>query len=405
MNTAMIRTELYKIISKKYLWIFLILFSAIFAFFTFQFKDNANVEYSLQPIRNEIQQAVDDEELSSMIRSANYNSSYKDIKPFLAASAIEYIEQYGTVYYHEASVSSLLENKVADRICNYFERIDDRQNEILSLQSSLTEMQESGKEDSFLYSVQSKLLNMYDKAGSVELNLESWDKIADINYAWLIPVCTMLIILLGLAGIYSDEYTNKTQSVLLTSKKGRRGVFLSKLTAGTIFSVLCVLYFQLFSVVVTGFVYGIPDMNITLMSLYGFKLTPVAWSALEFYLFQVLGSILAAFAMGSLTMCLSVYCRNALLPFFLAGVYYGGTFVWAKMIVLPQYVTTLLSSLTELSPFMLQSTTDLVSNGRYINLFGSAVPTLYANIFFNLLVAFVSLLFCYRGYVRKQVKN
>jgi ABC-type transport system involved in multi-copper enzyme maturation permease subunit len=215
----------------------------------------------------------------------------------------------------------------------------------------------------------------------------------------------MLIILLGLAGIYSDEYTNKTQSVLLTSKKGRRGVFFSKLTAGTIFSIRCVLYFQLVSVVVTGIVYGFPGTNITLMSLYGFKLTPFTWSAFAFYLFQILGSILAAFAMSSLTMCLSVYCKNALLPFFLAGVYYGGTFVWAKMMVLPQYVTTLLSSLAELSPFMLQSITDLVSNGRFINLFGSAVPTFYANIIFNLLIAFVSLLFCYRGYVRKQVKN
>jgi ABC-type transport system involved in multi-copper enzyme maturation permease subunit len=405
MNRAMVWTEFYKIINKKYIWIFIILFSAFFAFSVFQFKDNANAQYSLQPIRNEIQQAVADEGLGSIIRSTDYTSSYEDIKPFLAASAVEYIEQYRTVYYHETSVASFLENKVVDKICNYYERVDDRQNEILSLQSSLAELQESGKDGSFLYSVQSKLLSIYEKTSGIELNLESWDKIIDLNYAWFIPGCTMLIIILGLAGIYSDEYTNKTQSILLTTKKGRKGVFLSKLTAGTIFSILCVLYFQLFSVLVTGIVYGFPSINITLVSIYGFKLTPVTWLALGFYIIQLLGSLLAAFVMSSLTMCLSVYCKNALLPFFIAGAYYGGTFIWAKMIMLPQYVTTLLSSLAELSPFMLQSTTDLVSSGRYINFFGCAIPTFYANIIFNLLIAFVSLLFCYRGYVRKQVKG
>lgn len=405
MNTAMIRTEFYKIVCKKYLWIFAIIFSSFFAFFTFQFKDKANVQYSLQPIYDEIQQAVDNESLSSMIRSAGYESSYEDIKPFLAISAIGYIEQYRNVSYHETSVASLLESKVVDRICNYYERVDDRRNEILLLQANLAKMQENGKTSNSLFTVYTKLLSMYENAGKIELNLESWDKIADINYAWMIPVWTMLIILLALAGVYSDEYTNKTQSTLLTAKKGRQGVFLSKLIAGALFSFLCILYFQLFTLLITGIVYGFPSMNISLMSLYGFKLTPFAWSSLKFYLLQMLGSLIAAVTMGSLTMCLSVYCKNALLPFFLAGTYYGGTFIWAKMIVLPQYVTTLFSSLAELSPFMLQSITDLVSNGRFINLFGNAVPTIYANVIFNLLIAFASLLFCYRGYIRKQVKD
>ena len=149
----------------------------------------------------------------------------------------------------------------------------------------------------------------------------------------------------------------------------------------------------------------IPHTNISLMSLYGCKLTPFSWSALGFYLTQMLGSLLAALAMGALIMCFSVYCKNALLPFFLAGAYYGGTFIWAKMIVLPQYVTTFLSSLAELSPFTLQSITDLVSTGRLVNVFGIAVPTIYVNLVVNLLVASVSLFFCYRGYTKKQVQN
>ena len=405
MNITIIRTEFYKIVSKKYLWIFLILFSAIFALFTFQFKDKASVQYSLQPIRSEIQQATGSEKLGEIIRDADYNSSYEDIKPLLAASAFEYIEQYRNVSYHATSVASLLENEVAYKICNYYERLDNRQNEIQTLQDNLAEMQKNGTSSSFLYKAQTKLLSMYGNAGKIELNLENWDKISDINYAWMVPACTMLIILLGLAGVYSDEYTNKTQSALLTAKKGRQGIFLSKLIAGTLFSFLCVLYFQLFALLITGIVYGFPSMNISLMSLYGFKLTPFAWSALKFYLIQVLGSLIAAFTMGALTMCVSVYCKNALLPFFLAGAYYGGTFIWAKMIVLPQYVATPLSLPAELSPFMLQSVTDLVSTGRFINLFGIAVPTIHANIIVNLLIALVSLLFCYRGYVRKQVKD
>ena len=405
MNLAMIRTEFYKIVCKKYLWIFAIFFSIIFALFSFQFKDKASVQYSLQPIHDELHQAVDNKDLGNRIRTAGYESSYDVIKPFLAASAVDYIEQYRNVSCHGTSVASLLENEVAYKICNYYERLDNRQNEIQTLQDSLAEMQKNGTSSSFLYKAQTKLLSMYGNDGKIELNLESWDKISDINYAWMVPACTMLIILLGLAGVYSDEYINKTQSALLTAKKGRQGVFLSKLIAGTLFSFLCVIYFQLFTLLITKIVYGFPSVNISLMSLYGFKLTPFSWSAPKFYLIQVLGSLFAAFTMGALIMCLSVYCKNALLPFFLAGAYYGGTFIWVKTIILPQYVTTLLSLPAELSPFMLQSITDLVSAGRFINLFGNAVPTIYANIIFNLLIALVSLLLCYRGYVRKQVKD
>ncbi|HBM75359.1 MAG TPA: hypothetical protein DD429_07370 [Clostridiaceae bacterium] len=406
MNADIIRTEFYKIVSKKYIWIFVILFSAFYAFIFFQFRDNPGVKYSLRPIRNEIQQAAASEELGNIMRSKGYKISYEDIKPFLSSSACEYIEQYRRVYYHdEIPVASLPESKVTDKICNFYERIDDRQNEIQNLRSSLAEMKKKGKLSSFLYAVQTKLLGMYEKAGEIELNLDGWDEIADINYAWMIPAWTMLIILLGLAGIYSDEYTNKTQSVLLTAKNGRQGVFFSKLAAGILFSILCVLYFQSLAFAVTGIVYGFSNADISLMSLYGFKLTPFAWSALKFYLFQILGSLLAAFVMSSLIICLSAYCKNALLPFFLAGTYWGGTFVWAKTVALPQYAANPLSLPAELSPFMLQSITDLVSTGRFINLFGSAVPTIYANIIFNLIIAFISLLFCYHGYIRKQVKD
>jgi len=407
MNTI-IRTEFYKIVSKKYLWAFVILFSVFLALITFQHRDSFTVLYPLQPIRNEIQLAVDNEKLEDMIRGAGYAVSYEDIRPFLTPATHEYIERYKTVHHLEAPVGSMLEWRIGFAITNYFQRKDDRHNKIQSIQDNLTEMHKNARVDSFLYTVKTRLSDMYEQAGEseIELNLDrSWNQIIDLNYAWIVPGITMLIILLGLAGIYSDEHVNNTVPALLTAKKGRQSLFFCKLVAGTLYSFLCVLYFQLFTVLVTGIVYGFPDSNISLMSVFGFKLTPFAWSALEFYLIQVLGSLLAAFSMSSLIMCFSAYCKNALLPFFLAGNYYGATFLWAKMIELPPYTPTLLSLPAELSPFMLQSITGLVSTGRFINLFGSAALTLYANILFNLFIAVFSLLFCYRGYIKKQVKG
>lgn len=410
MNMTIIKSELYKIITKKYLWIFLLILSLAFSFITLQMKEYTSVKYSFEPFKNELQQAMGSPELYKVVKDNEYNAAYSEIKQYLPSSVIEYIEKYRTVMNDErmgeqGTVAVYLENNLASKVCNYFERKDDRINEISNTEKKIMDLIANGKENGFEYLVQTKILESFKKANFIQLNLGRWNQFININIGWLIPSSTILLILLGLAGIYSDEYVNKTQSSLLTAKKGRQGIFVSKLVAGVLYSFFCVILFQIVCLVVTGYVYGLPYNDISLVSLFGFKLTPYTWSAMEFYCIQLGGSLLTAFVMASMTMFFSVSFKSALLPFFLSGSYYGATFLLAKMINFSGNVTTLFSLPAELSPFLLQSMGDFGAKGRFANLFGLAVPTLYLNIVFHIFIAVLALVFCYRGYVRKQVKN
>ena len=150
------------------------------------------------------------------------------MKPFIPGTVFEYIEGY----HSNERVYRTLTNELAVIINNYYERTDNRKSAIAELAQDAAE-----PDGTALSRAKTKLLQIYQNTPvSIELNLEkSANNFIDVNHAALFPGLIMLVIIAGLAGIYSDEYTSRTQSALLTSRKGRRGVFFSKSTAAGIF--------------------------------------------------------------------------------------------------------------------------------------------------------------------------
>ncbi|MDE6686403.1 MAG: hypothetical protein K2K17_03715, partial [Lachnospiraceae bacterium] len=102
---------------------------------------------------------------------------------------------------------------------------------------------------------------------------------------------------------------------------------------------------------------------------------------------------------------ISAYSKNALIPFFVAGVFYGGTAIYANMITFPKYLSSIWSLPGELSLFMLQTQIELVEVGHLTNVFGCMVSSLALNVCVNIILMVICLILCYRAYTRKQVKN
>lgn len=215
----------------------------------------------------------------------------------------------------------------------------------------------------------------------------------------------MLVIIVGLAGIYSDEYINGTQSALLISRKGCRGVFFSKLCAASIFITVIVIIMELLYMIITVICYHAPNAAISAASTYGLSLTTYSGSVYAFCFRQILGTLLAGYTLGSIVMCISAFSKNALIPFFVTGLYYGGTALYANTITFPAYLSSIWSLPGELSLFMLQTQYELVATGHYTNILGLILPTLTVNVIFNVVITFVCLLLCYKAYTRKQIKG
>lgn len=398
MNIRMLKTELYKIYSKKVIWIVMILFLGLFLIFKLQFIGNVGVKYTLEPMRSELSAAAANENFHEYVRSKGYNCSAEEMTGYIPKSVIEYIEQHKD---YERAYRSLTGDLVSG-VNNYFQRIDLRAAYIAELAEDVAR-----SDGSALTKAKAKLLKTYQNTEiTMELNLEtSANNFIDINHTIIFSGLIMLVIIVGLAGIYSDEYTSGTQAALLTSQKGRRGVFLSKLCAAAIYITNIVLVMEAFCMIVTAICHHAPDYAISAASTHGLYLTTYPGNVYGFCFRQILGTLLAGFTLGSIIMCLSALSKNALIPFFVAGVYYGATALYANMITFPAHLSSIWSLPGELSLFMLQTQYELAAAGHYTNVFGLLVPTLTLNVIINAVIMAVCLILCYRAYTRKQVKN
>lgn len=398
MNIRMVKTELYKIYSKKVIWISLVAFLALFLFLKLQFIDMVGVKYTLEPMRYELTSAVENTDFHNFVRKNDYNCTIEDMKPFIPASVFDYIEQYNG----NERIYRSLNSDLRDIINNYYERIDNRVTFIDELMQDI-----AVSDNTNVTKAKTKLLQIYQSTPvTIELNLESSaNNFIDVNHSAVFPGLIMLIVIVGLAGIYADEYTSGTLSPLLTSRKGRGGVFFSKLLAASIFIFSVVLIMEAFYMVVTAICYHAPNATISAASTYGLSLTTYNGTVFGFCLRQILGTFLAAMTLGSIVMCISAYSKNALIPFFVAGVFYGGTAICANMINFPEYLSSIWSLPGELSLFMLQTQVELVEMGHLTNVFGCMVPSLVLNVCVNIILMVICLILCYRAYTQKQVKN
>lgn len=398
MNMEMLKTEVYKICSKKVVWIAMVLFLAMFFVLQFQQSEKVGVKYTLEPMRAELTSAVENADFHDFVRRNNYACSIDEITQYVPKTVFAYIEQYK----NNDRIYGSLRSSLINTINKYYARIDNRAATIFELAEDV-----ASSDGSALARAKEKQLQAYQSTPvTMELNLESSaNNLIDVNHAAVFPGLIMLVIIVGLAGIYSDEYTSGTQSALLTACKGRRGVFLSKLFAAWIFITAVVGIMELFYMTTTAICHHAPSTTISAASTYGLSLTAYGGSVYAFCFRQVLGTLLAGYTLGSIVMCISAFGKNALIPFFAAGLVYGGTALYANMISFPAYLSVVWSLPGELSLFMLQTQYELVAAGHYTNVFGLIVPTLTVNVIFNAAIAVVCLLLCYKTYTRKQVKG
>lgn len=397
MSFQMLKTELHKIYSKKVIWISLALFIALFFLLKIQMIDKVGVKYTLEPVKEELTEVIKNDNLYETIKLNNYNMTTEELISYMPQEVINYLEQYkGT----ERIYSSLTAD-LRSSIFNYYQKVDGRKDFIKDLEKQIAVSKGNDKK------AKEKVLEEYKNSNvNIELNLESSaNNFIDINHSILFPCLIILIVILGLSGIYSDEYTNNTESILLTAKKGRTGVFVSKLIASLIYVGSIVIIMELSFMLITQICYHGQNFEMSAASVSGLYLTNYEGSVFGFYIRQILGTLLSAFVIGSIVMAISSYSKNSLIPFLGAGLFYGGTALYANITVFPKFLSTLMSLPGELSLFMLQTQFELVEVSHYTSIFGILIPTIKVNIIFNIFLMLVCLFICYRGYVKKQVTN
>lgn len=399
MNGSMLKTELYKLFSRKIVWIASVGFLALIALIYSQFDSMDRVKSDLEPVRAELATAVANEALMSLVREQRYNAGFEDIAPFLPQEAMAYIESTG-LREDEDGPWNFLHSTLAYRINNYVERIDNRAAHIAQLREEVA----AGGRDA-LSRVKAKTLEAYARgAVAIELNLDpGTNNIIDINATFIPGGLMMIVLLVGLAGVFADEQTSGTISTLLTSTNGRMGLWLTKLVAAGIYILTIVTIMEASFFTVSAVFQHVDNVSVTAASTYGLSLTTYGGKVWQLLLRQFLGALLGAVTMGSLTLCLSSVSKSSLTPFFGAGAYYGVTALWHRMFGVSTYLTSWMSLPAVLSPDVLRAQTPLMQTEHYTSVFGLLVPSLTFSVIFQITLALVCMGICWRAYTQKQV--
>lgn len=134
------------------------------------------------------------------------------------------------------------------------------------------------------------------------------------------------MLLIGLSPIYSEEYTRRMDGLLLSSRHGRSKLIHAKCLAAILYTLLCVLLFQLINMGVAALLFGNLDGATTpldSMRRYGdtrpFAEYPYSFTVIEYYFIQLGVQTIGCAAFAIAVMFISSLSRSSLVTMLLAG--------------------------------------------------------------------------------------
>jgi len=388
----LIGAEFKKIVSKKYVWILALLLALFYAYLILNLADNFSVVYSkraLQPVFQEIMDAAYDPQVQEYVIKNEFNVTFDELQPLISPRIAQTIEQYQGKIYKGYDVEKQLKDEAALRIESLVERN-------VTLNKMIQELKNEPDTPLNRY-----LLQQYTNMPKMEPNLTRWDDWIDINNSML-PLLIAFVVILGVAGVYTGEYTSKMHGILLTTKNGRSELFWSKLLASCLFAAIVVIIFQALAALLYMHVYGLPFKNTPINSLTSFYKMPNTMWALQFYLCQLAGSLLGAIVLTAVTLCISSLCRSNLVSFFISGIYFAIGALYS-LNVEGQYISSMRTILADVSTFSLMSLTDVLGNAKVFIIGNSAIPTIGLTLITQAVIFAVAILLTYVFYNRKEI--
>lgn len=147
-----------------------------------------------------------------------------------------------------------------------------------------------------------------------------------------------VMILIGLAPLYSEEYTTGMDSLILSSRYGKGQLISAKCCAAIIYAFICSAAFQLINLAVSGLLSGNLDgasSPLYTISRYGdshqFMHSPYSWTVIQYYVIQFGVHIIGCIAFALAVMFVSSLSKSSFLTLFIAGCILGAPYVLNDM--------------------------------------------------------------------------
>jgi ABC-type transport system involved in multi-copper enzyme maturation permease subunit len=136
-------------------------------------------------------------------------------------------------------------------------------------------------------------------------------------------VISVILILLGLAPMFTNEFTSGVDQFILSSKYGRSKLVTAKLYASLIYVLSIVGAWTVYNIIVRIIVYGNNGWKTPIQFLHKYVNSPYSYTNLEYFLRQIGMHMLAAIGFAIFVIVVSALCKNGLISFFVSGATMG----------------------------------------------------------------------------------
>ena len=130
-----------------------------------------------------------------------------------------------------------------------------------------------------------------------------------MSSAYTIGLLCIFIVSVCLANVFPDEHVRKTDQLILSSKYGRKHIFISKYLAGIVVAGMLSLIFILFTFGITFFVYGIEGFDASFQLIYAQSSCPITVGQAVLILYSMI--FFASIFEGAFVMMLSEVLHNS----------------------------------------------------------------------------------------------
>ncbi len=258
----------------------------------------------------------------------------------------------------------------------------------------LNALEQNGKENTYEYRMRQMQYEMMVSAGGPK-----------VYYTWFwstqrkafrdSALLFFIFILLILSPIFTQEYSSGMDSIILSSKNGRRRIVTAKILAGVVFSVIAIILLNVIQLIIYIIFGSASGWNPPLNSLYSFGLAPYKFSIAQYYIVQLLFQVAAGLVLAIVIALISSRLKSSMYTFFIGAIF----------IIYPPILEGMFKikgPIYDLSIFHAIFTDNVFVKFKAFNFFGYPVLYPYVLIPFLFIVGILAACLIYKGFLRRD---
>lgn len=363
----LIKFEVGKIFSKKIVWVLLL--GVLWSMGSFIYSDNHVLELNNIKNKEEVQQMIApyEGEILTKEKIDKWNKYEKSIRKNEQITKKEYV--LGNILPFDYTLHIDPDYIVGG---NEYKKSE--------IKEKLEQLKQDGKTDTYEYKNMEYIYSLISKK-KVQTYHYKLEWIYGADFQRMSTFLSALVIV-GIATIFSSDYQNNTESLVLSSKFGKNKLVTSKILSSLIFSTII---FVFVNCVFLSFValYKFKGWDQPLNSLRYFEATPYNITVIEYYIRALIFSFIGVILFTLVVMLISLLIKNNVLSMLISlGIYYIPVFICSFMPTKELAVMCRQLNIEELVRVEF-----LFTNTDTYNIFGT--PVLYANLLVTISVILI----------------